>query len=194
MNSVIEWVAQQEAFVLKDLSFDSFQLLLSYGIIICLLSAVKRANFKRLAAVFVSIIAFQLYTFYTSYQASKKEALLLAHRSKNSILLHQSEYQLQIFTSDSASSIAIAKDYQVAERIEKVNFKKLKNSYLWRGKKILVLDSLGIYPSENIDYLILRQSPKINLERLIDSIQPKSIIADGSNYRSYLVRWKNTCT
>ena len=194
MNSVIEWVAQQEAFVLKDLSFDSFQLLLSYGIIICLLSAVKRANFKRLAAVFVSIIAFQLYTFYTSYQASKKEALLLAHRSKNSILLHQSEYQLQIFTSDSASSIAIVKDYQVAERIEKVNFKKLKNSYLWRGKKILVLDSLGIYPSENIDYLILRQSPKINLERLIDSIQPKSIIADGSNYRSYLVRWKNTCT
>ena len=55
------------------------------------------------------------------------------------------------------------------------------------------MNSLGIYPSQKqVDYLILTQSPKINLERLLDSIQPKTILADGSNYKSYVERWKKT--
>ena len=29
--------------------------------------------------------------------------------------------------------------------------------------------------------------------RLIDSIHPSTIIADGSNYKSYVARWKLTC-
>ena len=56
------------------------------------------------------------------------------------------------------------------------------------------MDSLGIYPQvKNQDYVLLTQSPKINLERLLDSINPKLVIADGSNYRSYVSRWEQTC-
>jgi competence protein ComEC len=40
---------------------------------------------------------------------------------------------------------------------------------------------------------LLRQSPKINLNRLIDSIRPELIIWDGSNYKTYQERWKLTC-
>jgi competence protein ComEC len=36
-------------------------------------------------------------------------------------------------------------------------------------------------------------SPKINLNRLIDSIRPELIIWDGSNYKTYQERWKLTC-
>ena len=61
-------------------------------------------------------------------------------------------------------------------------------------KNLYVLDSLGIYPPYTLqaDYILLTHSPKINLERLIDSIAPKQIIADGSNYKSYISRWKKT--
>ena len=31
------------------------------------------------------------------------------------------------------------------------------------------------------------------LNRLIDSIKPKYIIADGSNYKSYIEYWENIC-
>lgn len=41
--------------------------------------------------------------------------------------------------------------------------------------------------------ILLTQSPKINLERLIQIHQPKQIIADGSNYKSYIKLWKATC-
>ena len=59
----------------------------------------------------------------------------------------------------------------------------------------MLIDSSGVYDFKlkNVDYLILIQSPKINLERLIDSLHPKQILVDGSNYYSYVNRWKKTC-
>jgi competence protein ComEC len=39
-------------------------------------------------------------------------------------------------------------------------------------------------------FVILQNSPKINLERLIKRMQPIQIIADGSNYKSYVARWE----
>ncbi|HAF78728.1 MAG TPA: competence protein, partial [Maribacter sp.] len=56
-----------------------------------------------------------------------------------------------------------------------------------------ITDSSVVYPLSTSDKILLTQSPKINLDRLIDSIQPKEIIADGSNYKSYVDRWKVTC-
>ncbi|MGB1080285.1 MAG: hypothetical protein ACPGYI_02900 [Flavobacteriaceae bacterium] len=48
---------------------------------------------------------------------------------------------------------------------------------------------MGTYES-----VLLRQSPKIHLEELIDSITPQIIIADGSNYPSFISRWEKTCS
>ena len=56
------------------------------------------------------------------------------------------------------------------------------------------MDSLGILPlEEQLDYLLLTQPSKINLERLIDSMQPKIILADGSSYPSLIAKWQATC-
>jgi len=57
------------------------------------------------------------------------------------------------------------------------------------------VDSLGIYRLHSVKptIVILRQSPKINLERLLKYLNPKIIIADGSNYKSYLKDWEKTC-
>lgn len=57
------------------------------------------------------------------------------------------------------------------------------------------MDSLGIYPNNyKIDIILLTYSPKINLNRILESLQPNLIIADGSNYKSYVKRWKKSCT
>lgn len=39
----------------------------------------------------------------------------------------------------------------------------------------------------------MTQSPKINLERILQESRPKIIIADASNYRTDTQRWKATC-
>jgi len=60
---------------------------------------------------------------------------------------------------------------------------------------LLVVDSLGLYNIKSVkpNWVLLRQSPKLNLNRLIDSLRPELIIWDGSNYNSYQKRWKLTC-
>jgi competence protein ComEC len=72
--------------------------------------------------------------------------------------------------------------------------KKLQNTLYFQDKKILVLDSLGVYPKScSPDILVLTQSPKINLDRLFQITKPEMVVADGSNYKTYVRLWETTC-
>ena len=193
MNEVIAWVAQQEAFVFRNISFDIIQLVLSYFIIITFITVFTKATFKRVTVFLVGIIGFQIWLFFVGYSANQKEILLAAHQTKNSILIYQTGNSSTIIAKDSITSKRIITDYTIAERVKNIDYSKIKNSYTFKNATLLVVDSLGIYSNQNTDYLLLTQSPKINLERLIDSINPKQIIADGSNYHSYIDRWRKTC-
>ena len=58
-----------------------------------------------------------------------------------------------------------------------------------------MIDSLGIYNVKSFkpDIILLRNLPRLNLIRMIDSLKPQLIISDGSNYKSYQDRWQATC-
>lgn len=82
----------------------------------------------------------------------------------------------------------------MAINIDKYSEEKLPQLFQYKNKKVLIVDSLAIFPKrKKIDILLLTNSPKINLNRIIDSLNPKQIIADGSNYPSYATRWEKTC-
>jgi competence protein ComEC len=85
--------------------------------------------------------------------------------------------------------------YQNSFKLDTVYQRNLQNYYSIKHKKTLVIDSLGIYMIKGIqpNYIVLRQSPNIHLERLISIYPNATIIADGSNYKSDITRWKATC-
>ena len=195
MNMVIEWVAQQEVFIFKNISFDGIQLVLAYGIIITLLIALTKPSFKKVLTFLLALIGFQLWAFYSAVGIAQKERLLILHQTKNAILLHQKGNQLTIHSSKPDMADRLLEDFAIGEHIEKSTCKKLKNSYQFNGKQLIIIDSTGVYPSnKKPEYLLLTQSPRLNLERLLDSIQPKNIFADGSNYSSAIERWRRTCS
>jgi competence protein ComEC len=196
MNSVIKWVAQQEAFVFKNIPFDSVQLVLTYCLLISMIWMLIKNTFKRTLTFLICFIGLQLWSLYNQQNTYEKEQLLLAHQTKNSVLAHQKGNQLSIFTNDSSATKNFVTSFQIHERVDKLNYHSIRNSYKFNDQKLVLIDSFGIYDLEqkNVDYLILTQSPKINLERLITHLQPKKILADGSNYHSYVNRWKRTCS
>ncbi|QCW98722.1 ComEC family competence protein [Aggregatimonas sangjinii] len=193
MNTIIAWVAEQEAFVFQHISFDAVQLVLAYGLLIGGLVFLTKPAFKKAVVAAVAMIGFQGYIMYVTYQTKEEEALLVLHQTANSVLLHQAGAALSVFSKDSSKIDRMVADYRTAERIASINNKPLSNSYKWKNNSVLIIDSTGVYPQTPIDYLLLTESPQINLERLIDSLRPKRIIADGSNFRSYAARWKQTC-
>jgi competence protein ComEC len=73
--------------------------------------------------------------------------------------------------------------------------KKNKNMLFFKGNKIFILDSSCIYRKDiQPDLLILTQSPKINLERLLQDLHPKIIIADASNTYAIQKYWEKSCS
>ncbi|NHN28201.1 ComEC family competence protein, partial [Flavobacterium jejuense] len=64
----------------------------------------------------------------------------------------------------------------------------------FQGKRILIVDSSSVYVNnEKPDLVLLSQSPKLNLVRLIKTLHPKQIIADNSNSFYLVNQWEVTC-
>ncbi|MEC7264034.1 MAG: ComEC/Rec2 family competence protein [Bacteroidota bacterium] len=194
MNATVGWVAQQEGFLFKNIPFDSVQLILGYVVVVALVVFLSRPKKKAALILLSGIIAFQGWNLWNQLQIQNKENLILVHRSMNTILLHQMGSSLQVYTTDSLNLGSLTKDYSVAERIQKSKVEPIKNYYSINRQALYVMDSLALYPhTSKVDYLLLTQSPKVNLERVLDSIRPKIVLADGSNYKSVAKRWEKTC-
>ncbi len=196
MNATITWVAQQEAFVFKNISFDGVQLVLAYSILIALMLLFTKPTFKKALLAGVAILGFQSYRSYKVFKTQQTDRLIVLHQIRNSVLMHQAGDRLFVFAQDTSRIQRLTTDYRVAEHCTSVDNELLQNSYHWQEHKLLRIDSLGVVPKQTktVDYLLLTQSPKLNFERLLDSINPKFIIADGSNYTSDVLRWKASCT
>src|SRR5690606_34344331 len=102
--------------------------------------------------------------------------------------------ELTFFSNDSLLNKYLSENYLVDNFIDKIEKKPIENVYYFEGKKILVIDDFSIIPEGiNPDILLLRQSPKVNLERVFRTHLPKVVIADASNYKSYIELWRRSC-
>lgn len=195
MNELIAWIAEQEAFLFEDISFDRIQLVLSYGIIIVLVRLAIRPSFGRSAVLLVWVIGLQLWGLYTGYKTRQKEVFLVGHQTKNTLLWYQQGHRLQVYCTDRENATKIVDAYRVVNGVPPGSYKQMAAMYRWGENSLFIVDSLGLYPPAGAKpkCVLLTQSPKIHLGRFIDSVKPGLIIADGSNYHSYIERWKRSC-
>jgi competence protein ComEC len=145
----------------------------------------------------IGVICFQGTFFYLNFK-KQNDAFIVFNKSRFSIIGQKQNDRLIIHHNlDSIKQFTdnVVRNYKVGEMIDLVSTDSLQNTYKYKDKTILVIDSLGVYKSLsfNTDYVLLRNSPKINLNRVIDSLKPKVFIADASNYKTYIKRWKATC-
>jgi competence protein ComEC len=198
LNTFISWIAQFENFLLRDIPFSLLQVLLSYLIIIALVQTYRFKNFRWLAFGLVGIICFQSLGLIQKFE-NKKEGFIIFNKSRYTLIGQRSGNYLKV--DHNLDSLHLKKDrvienYKLGEGIKTVFQDSLEMVYKYKAHTLLVMDSLGIYKGLSFkpDFVLLRNSPKINLNRLLDSLRPQTIIADGSNYKSYVRRWKQTCS
>ena len=197
LNRFIAWVAQFEDFLFRDIPFTILQVLCSYFIIIGFVQVYKYRNFKWITISLIGIICFQGISFYNANK-TKDDAFIVFNKSRYSIIgQKQSDALIVHHNLDSLKQTTdnVIKNYKVGESIEFVLTDSLQSVYQFNNKTILVIDSLGVYKGLSFkpDCILLRNSPKINLNRVIDNLQPTTVIADASNFKTYVKRWKQTC-
>ncbi len=196
LNNFINWVARQDDLLFQDISFSRVKVITGYLVIISLVFLWKKINYKRIALSLISLNLFIGVLIWNSYRLSGHQ-LIIFNKSRHTLIGYKNATDLLLFRSDSTQSYRNKfpiKEYCIAQNISTYSEEKTLPVFLYGNKQVLVLDSLGAYPKiSKTDVLVLTHNPKIHLERLIDSLQPKYIIADGSNYISYVNRWRITC-
>ncbi|MCL6267685.1 ComEC/Rec2 family competence protein [Flagellimonas myxillae] len=192
MNNIVAWVGRQEHFIITDIPFDSVQLVSWYVLIVSLIIAFSKPSFRKLAVPAMVIIVLQVYGILDLVVKSQKESLIVGHQSKGTVLMHHHGKNLTVYANEHSAKKRMVQTYAVAEKLDSITYESLKNNYTVQGKSLYIMDSLGMYPKQ-AEYLLLTQSPKINLDRLLQKASPKIVIADASNYRNLVKRWKQTC-
>lgn len=198
LNKVVAFVARQENFLFSEISFSSVKMIFSYLFIISGFQLFLKLNAKRYFLFLGSILAFQCVFIVEKYTKAQKSELIVFHKSKNTIIGKRKGSSFEVYHSMDSLQISSQKlliNYKVGENISSQNYLKLSNLMYYKKKVVLIIDKDGLYNIKELNspIVVLRQSPKINLQRLVKKLKPAIIIADGSNYKSYIENWKTTC-
>jgi len=194
LDKIINKIASLEQFIIKDIPLNTSLLISSYLVIITVIITFQYKNFRSLICVLISIIIFQLSAIGTKWDVQNQAEFIVLNTSKSTQLIERKGNKAVIYTNDSILNNKVLASYLTANFSTLKGEYKLRNLIYFKGNKILLIDSSKVFP-KNVqpDILIITQSPKINFYRLLQTIKPKLVIADASNYKSFQKRWKMTC-
>lgn len=196
LNGFIQWVAVQENFLFQEIPFSTLKVLATYLLIVAWVYFLKKGTYGRLGRALIALSVFIGAFIYDDFRTSENQ-LIVFQKNKQTLLGYKNSSELRVFKSGLSVSEANEyplQAYKIKANIQRISEEKIPKMFQYNNKRVLVLDSLGVYPpGMTVHTILLTQSPKINLIRLIDSLQPKQIVADGSNYHSYVRYWEKTC-
>lgn len=198
LNNIIHWVASFDTFVLKNISFSTAMLWCSYLVIFLIIFWVKRPSFRRLSLAFSSILLLQIIFIIQKKESQSKAELIIFNYKKNTIITERIGSAVIVYSNDSIQknldSNLLIQSYLVGNFCKTEAKKQLPNLLYFKHKKMLIIDSSCVYSKDiHPDVLVIIQSPKLNLQRLLKTYKPKEIVVDGSNYKSYVTLWEATC-
>ena len=198
LNSIIHCVATFDTFVFRNIPFSKPMLWCSYLMIILVILWIKKPNFKKLSLAMLSGIALQIAFLYQKQQTFNQNEMIVFNSKKTTIIAEKIGETATIYSQDSIlkklDNNLTVQSYLVGNFCSVKAKKTVPNLLYFNRQKILIIDSSSIYvQNANPDIILLVQSPKLNLQRLLKTCRPKQIVADGSNFKSYIAYWKATC-
>ncbi|WP_228526514.1 MULTISPECIES: hypothetical protein [unclassified Flavobacterium] len=146
----------------------------------------------------LTIILVQLSFIYTKKEIENQQELIVFNARKKTIITTRYGKNISLFTNDSLlknePKNSILDAYLVGNFGNLKEINPIKNTLFFNNKKILLIDSGGVYENKiKPDIIILTQSPKINLNRLLEEVRPKVVVADATNSYSFQKYWEASC-
>ena len=198
MNAFIHWVSTKEDFLFQGISLSFLLMIASYLFIVALFQVSFTFSYKKLVKLMCVILLIQGVLLFEKREVSSKNEFIVFHKSRKS--LYGKRIGRSLYIGRSEDSISINEEYnlqnyKVGAQLVHLKNKKFTNYFKIGKQDFLIVDEWGIYKLNGLidPIIILQNSPKINIERLIQALHPKQIIADGNNYKSYVKRWNIIC-
>ena len=193
MNQLIAYVAEQESFLVTNIPFDGLDATLLAALIFFLFLTLQKRTLLNLSILTFLSIGFH-YSIYQSLTSVKE--LVILHHYKNTILISKNKKRALILYENLQNvDPKIINQYCLDRQVAVQKKQTLPFGFEWQNESLLIVDKNGIYdfPSLEGGIVLLRNNPKVHLDDLIEKIKPKTIVSDGSNFKSYVKRWAKTC-
>ena len=198
MNQVIGMIGEIEFLIYRLIYFNLFLVILSYLCIFYIISFVKiRSVDSLLKLCIVCLITISVLQFDFKLGASKSNFMVL-NQYGESLFFRRSGNELSIYSSAENQAPQVEKviDHFSMKHLNltRKSTETIKHFYRFQNKRIMVIDDQSIQSDFGFepDILVLIESPRINLNRVLKRIQPSVVIADGSNYPAYRSLWKKS--
>lgn len=193
----VSWVSNFESFILKGWYLNSFSIVFCYIFMFFIGYTYlnPRRGYKWSLPILILGI---LVGFWENQQRIFKKELWLLNSYNTIILTELTSDEIQVYSKNKADKRDI--DYLVKPVVGNLHYHKLNlhpilNSYKYYSQQIHIINSKNQVPKiSKKAVFILNNSPKINLERLIVTHQPKIIVATTKNYNNLVKKWKATCS
>lgn len=197
LNTFIAWVARQDDFLFSEISLRLSTVLAIYITIFGIFLLWKRFTALNIYLFLTGTILILGSLLLQKYENGENE-LVIFHKNRESLMALKEGAALTIFSTDTIrnnwEATSPVKSYSTFHAVDSLSISPIPYVFRYDGTTVLRVDSMSVYPSsEKVDIIWLTGSPRVNLERLIDSLRPQKIIADGNNYRSFVNRWEKTC-
>ena len=195
MNHIIVYIASVEQLVIRDVYFDTICLCLCYLAIVWAVIYLGARKVKFVYFFFLTLLSLQTYFFYLKYESGKKEQLIVFHQYKKTVIALQQGREATFYLSDTLSvPQTLIKNFCTQQQVSNLHYKALENIVPFKEDFLTIIDDkFYLDTSYPTHYLLLRNNPKIHLEKFLSNIRPKMLIADGSNYPFIIEKWKYTC-
>lgn len=189
------WLASYNQFVFKDIYFTSSMFLALVLLAFVFIVMIRRFGKPQVFAFLTTAFVFCFMVASDSVKAYQSKEFVIFHTYKSSLIGVKHLDGLHVFATDSAidASHYTLKNYNLLNAVKHVEVKRLNNEFNFEGNILSVIDSSGVYNDSSQERLVLLSgSPDFHFEKLLKTQKIKMIIADGSNYNSYVERWKKT--
>ncbi len=198
MNRFVHFIAKQEQFLFQEISISFFVMFCLYLFMIVVFQFFVKRTAQKFLHILGVILLLQVIFISEKYRRIHKEEWIVFHKNRHTILGHRVGDTLFVYSSLPSQKALVDNEitsYQLIEGVISIYKKRFPKIFRSPKAPLLVIDSLGIYQIKNLKQpiVLLQYSPKINLNRLLKELQPLQVIADGSNYKSSIHHWKNSC-
>lgn len=195
LNDFISFVAGFESAVIQNIYWSVGMLLTAYAVLLFFFKYTERKTSFRMSIAVFSIAAFYGVLFVEVYFQKHQKELLVFHRNRTTLIGRLEGRALELHGASEKEHASLVNSFMASRGINEVKYTTELPSVFFAGDQpVVVIDSLGLFSYTSVENpaVLLVNSPKINLERMIEVLRPASIIADGSNYKSYVKRWEKS--
>jgi competence protein ComEC len=193
MNNYIHWIAQFKSGIIMDISFSGWLTFSLYLVIIAFIYWLYHTKAENVKYILAALLLFQLSYISVKWDENNSNEFVVFNE-KTTLIGIKNQNNVIAFSDVPENHNTTLNHYARGTFSDSLRIFPMQNAISFQNKRILIIDSLGIYKTSiHPEIIVLTQNPKINLTRLIQEMKPKEIIADKSNYKNTIKIWEATC-